>query len=113
MNIEILRQTCLSFPSAGEDVKWGSDLCFVIAGKMFCVTGLEGPFRVSFKTTPDRFDELAAREGILPAPYLARNHWVQVKDAGALDEAEWTYLLRASYDLVRARLPKSVQAGLG
>ena len=41
MNIEHLREYCLSFPGATEDVKWGSDLCFSVGAKMFCVTGAD------------------------------------------------------------------------
>ena len=46
-----MRAHCLSFPHATENVHWGNDLVFKIAGKMFAVMGLEGPAKyvMSFK----------------------------------------------------------------
>ena len=37
MNTESVRAHCLSFPHATENVQWGNDLVFKIAGKMFAV----------------------------------------------------------------------------
>jgi len=42
MDIETVRTYCLSFPHATENVQWGNDLVFKIAGKMFAVLVLEG-----------------------------------------------------------------------
>lgn len=108
MNIEMLRNFCLALPATTEDIKWDNDLCFSVAGKMFCVAALDGPFKVSFKVKDEEFDELASAEGIRPAPYLARYKWVLVEDAGRLSRKEWEHYLRQSYDLVRARLPKKL-----
>ena len=72
MDIETVRSYCLSLPAATEDIKWGQDLCFSVAGKMFCVAGLEGPLTVSFKVRDEEFDEMADSPGMRPAPYVAR-----------------------------------------
>jgi predicted DNA-binding protein (MmcQ/YjbR family) len=72
MNIESLRELCLSLPHVTEDVKWGADICFSIGGKMFCVSGFHSPFTTSFKVDEAEFEELSSKEGIVPAPYLAR-----------------------------------------
>ena len=106
MDIETLRDFCLALPAVTEDVKWGQDLCFSVAGKMFCVAGLEGPLTVSFKVRDEEFDELANAPGMRPAPYVARYKWVLVEDTGRLGRREWEHYLRQSYDLVRAKLPK-------
>ncbi len=109
MNIEKLRTLALSLPHATEDVKWEKDLCFCIGGKMFSVTGLEQPkFGASFKVNPDEFIELTERDGIIPAPYLARYKWVCVEDAHALSTTEWERYVKQSYELVKAKLPKKV-----
>jgi predicted DNA-binding protein (MmcQ/YjbR family) len=76
MNIETLRELCRSLPAVTEDVKWGHDLCFSVAGKMFCVAALDGPLTVSFKVKDDEFDELSNSPGLRPAPYVARYKWV-------------------------------------
>ena len=109
MNIEQLREFCLSLPHTTEDVKWGNDLCFSVGAKMFAVTGVDSTGSVSFKCTPEKFAELTEIEGIIPAHYVARYHWVTVKDADALTNRELKDLIRNSYDLVFQKLPKGVR----
>ena len=112
MTIETLRQICRSLPAVTEDVKWGSDLCFCVQKKMFVVANLEPPHQVSFKCTPETFGELVERPGIIPAPYMARNMWVQEQALGeTLDRRELEALVKTSYDLVVAKLPKSRRPG--
>ena len=110
MNIEQLRKFCLSFPGATEDVKWGSDLTFTVGKKMFAVTGLEtAQSGISFKCTPEKFAELVERDGIIPAHYVARYHWVTVENLDALKADELKALIKKSYEMVREKLPKSIK----
>ena len=67
---------------------------------------------VSFKAGPERFLELTDRSGIVPAPYLARAHWVQVQDAKALSDADARALVAHSHTLVAAKLPKKIRTAL-
>jgi predicted DNA-binding protein (MmcQ/YjbR family) len=109
MTVQAIRAICNALPGVTEDIKWGSDLAFSIGGKMFCVVNTEPPHQMSFKCTADDFAELVEREGVIPAPYLARAMWVQQTElAGdALDRREFERLLRTSYELVVEKLPKS------
>ncbi|MEP7365772.1 MAG: MmcQ/YjbR family DNA-binding protein [Acidobacteriota bacterium] len=111
--IEWLRTVCLGFPGATEQVQWGNDLVFKVESKMFAVTSLE-PSRVwlSFKVTPEQFAELLEQPGIIPAPYLARAKWVAFQHECTMGRNELKALLRGSYDLVVAGLPKKAQAKL-
>lgn len=109
MNIVELRATCLSFPGATEDIKWGNDLCFLVGEKMFCATSANVDQGASFKVTDEDFALLTTREGIIPAPYLARAKWVYVLDFSRISEAEWLHYLRQSYELVKSKLPKKIQ----
>ena len=106
INIEIIRNICNSLPSVTEDIKWGNDLCFNIAKKMFCVISLEIPIKVCVKVTDEEFDELSARPGIIPAPYVARHKWVLVENVSVFDPAKWEFYIKQSYNLVKAKLPK-------
>jgi predicted DNA-binding protein (MmcQ/YjbR family) len=112
MDIESLRKFCNTLPHVTEDVKWGHDLCFNIGGKMFCVTGLDGPFSVSFKVKDEEFGEMSTRPGIEPAPYVARYKWVLVTDAGSLSQKQWEHYIRQSYELVKSKLPKKAREKL-
>ena len=114
MDIEQARAYCLSFPHATENVQWGADLVFKVAGKMFAVISLEdaSDHCMSFKCTPEGFAELIEREGIVPAPYVARYNWVALERFNAISEKELKALLRNSYDLVFEKLPKKTKAQL-
>ena len=114
MDIESTRAFCLSFPHVTEEVLWGNDLVFKIGGKMFAVIGLDSASDhcMSFKCTPEKFAELIERNGIVPAPYVARYHWVALESFDALPEKELKALLHNSYDLVFEKLPKKMKAQL-
>jgi predicted DNA-binding protein (MmcQ/YjbR family) len=110
MDASWVRDLCLSFPSVTEHVIWGSDLTFKVAGKMFVHTVLEpAPVWLSFKTSPENFYELTERPGIIPAPYLARAQWVALETKDALSSAELAGLVRDSYDIIVAKLPKKMR----
>jgi predicted DNA-binding protein (MmcQ/YjbR family) len=111
MNVDWLRELCLSFPGATEQIQWGSDLLFKVGGKMFAVTPLEpAPVWLSFKASPENFAELTERPNIIPAPYLARAQWVALQTNDALPANELAGLLRESYDMVFVKLPKKTRA---
>ena len=114
MDTTLLRKFCRSLPHVAEDVKWGDNLCFLIGERMFCITSLDrtAPAKLSFKCDPDGFTELIERDSIVPAAYMARNHWVSLERWDALRDSELKSLVRASYDLVKSRLPKKTQARL-
>ena len=115
MNVDWVRRYCLSLPHTTEQVQWGHDLVFKIAGKMYAAMPLEPPFDVwlSLKCTPEEFAELTERPGIIPAPYMARAHWIAQESDDALPVAETRRLLRQSYELVVAKLPQKTRAALG
>ncbi len=107
MNIDGIRQFCLSLPAVTEDVKWDNDLCFSVGGKMFCVSSLEPPFKVAFKVPDDEFDELSVSDGFLPAPYMARAKWVLVTTPSKLGKKDWERHIKKSYELIKAKLTAS------
>ena len=110
MDQESVRKFCLSLPNVTEDIQWKTDLLFRIGNKMFAVLALDPSYGhcMSFKCTPEMFAELTERNGIVPAPYVARYHWVALERFDALKEAELKALLKNSYELVLAKLPKKI-----
>jgi predicted DNA-binding protein (MmcQ/YjbR family) len=113
MNIDQLRKLCLSFPGVTEQIQWGDDLLFKVGGKMFAVTRLE-PAKVwlSLKANPENFADLTERPGVIPAPYLARAKWIALESPDAFPDAELAELLRESYELVRAKLPRKISESI-
>lgn len=113
MDAEWLRKLCLSFPGTTEQIQWGYDLLFKVGGKMFAITPLElAPVCLSFKASPEKFAELTERQNIIPAPYLARAQWVALQTRDAVAHEELAGLLRESYEMILAKLPKKMQEAI-
>ena len=113
MHADELRKHVLTFPGATEHQIWGNDLTFKVGNKMFAHTVLEmAHVWLSFKTSDEKFAELLERQDVIPAPYLARAKWVALETREAIPPNELRELLREAYDLVVAKLPKKIQAGL-
>ena len=114
MSVDFIRGVCMALPHVTEEMQWGDHLLFKIGGKMFAITslGAEG-VRLSLKSTPEKFYELTEIPGVIPAPYMARNFWIALERWDALRRSEIEELVRESYQLVVAKLPKKKQAALG
>src|SRR5580704_9322869 len=105
MNVDAIREFCLAFPQATENLQWGDELCFKIAGKIFAMLGLDNP-RLCFKCSPETFAELTEREDIHAAPYVGRYKWVMLDRLDALSDNELEDSIRQSYEMVAAKAPK-------
>lgn len=113
MNIDWVRELCISLPGTTEEEVWKNDLTFKVAGKMFAHSVLiPAPVWLSFKASEESFAELVERQGVIPAPYLARAKWVALETKDALPLEELAALLRESYQLVVAKLPKKTRDSL-
>ncbi|AWA30327.1 hypothetical protein HYN48_09640 [Flavobacterium magnum] len=114
MDIDIIRDICLSFPATEMEIKWKSDLVFMVGRKMFCMVDLDAvPPVVSFKVSDEDYEEKVASYGFKPAPWFGKNKWVAVTDHHMLTHADWTRYLKASYGLVRQKLTQQLRRDLG
>jgi predicted DNA-binding protein (MmcQ/YjbR family) len=119
MDAESLRAFLLSLPDVCETMQWGDNLVYWVAdkaigGKMFALASLEPDHGavLSFAAGPERFGELVEIEGVFPAPYFARAHWVAVERWNTLPAAELKELLRHARALVCEKLPPRTKAVL-
>ncbi len=114
MTAEQVRRYCLALPHTTESSPFGpDDLVFKVGGKMYAVVVLiPAPVFLSFKCTPEESAELVEMPGIIPAPYLARSHWVSLEHEDALPAAELKRRLRRSYELIFEKLPKKTRTAL-
>ena len=113
MNIEQVREYCLTLPGATEDMPYGKDwLVFRIEGKIFLHIWLEAPLpTAAVKLTPERCEELRdAYNAISPAYHLNKTHWNDISIEEDLPEDMIKGLIDESYQLVLSGLPKKVQA---
>lgn len=109
----------MALPHVVETLNWGHRLVYWagdrdLGGKMFAMTDLDGTgFGVlSFHCGAERFHELLEMEGISPAAYLARAHWVTVERWDVLRAREFEEELRRSHALTFDKLPKRTKTVL-
>lgn len=113
MSVEWVRKYCMTMPHTTETVQWGANLVFKVGGRIYAITALEpADHWLSFKCSPENFAELVEREGVIPAPYLARAQWVALQTEDAVNTTELKQLLREAYALVFAKLTKKAQREL-
>ena len=109
MNLEELREYCLSLPHVTEDMPFGEDiLVFRICNRIFVLTSLESvPLRVSLKCDPERAIELREEfpNKIVAGYHLNKKHWNTVLLEG-LPLALIKEMIQHSYDQVLAKVPK-------
>ncbi len=118
MNAERAREFLLTLPHVVEGTQWG-DLIYwlgpqALGGKMFAMVNADRGHEliISFPAGPERFAELVEVEGIIPAPYFARIHWVSVERWDVLRDREWQDELTAAHSLTYTKLPPKVKKTL-
>jgi predicted DNA-binding protein (MmcQ/YjbR family) len=116
MDAERVRAYLLGLPNVVETMQWGANLVFwvgdkAIGGKMFAVLDLDEAQKavLSFAAGPERYAELLETEGVFPAPYLARAHWVSLKHWGVFRSSELEDLLQHGHRLIYAKLPRKTR----
>ncbi len=119
MDAERAREFLRKLPHVEETVQWGDNLLFwvgdkAVGGKMFAILNLDadGLAVMSFAVGPERFHELVENEGVSPAPYLARLHWVAMERWGVIPGKELETLLRAAHALTYDKLPQRTKSVL-
>src|ERR1700691_4949218 len=117
MDAETLRAYLLTLPDVAETMQWGDNLVYwvgdkAIGGKMFALASLEPDHGavLSFAAGPERFAELVEIDGLFPAPYFARAHWVAVEQWNTLPAPELKELLRAARGLIYEKMPARTKA---
>ena len=83
-------------------------LSYQVAGNTFAYFKTSEPerWRFSVRVDPGRFLELTSVEGIKPARYMARFHWVTIVDVRRVPPAYLRELIAWSYDKALSRLSK-------
>ena len=112
MNIEQVREYCLTLPGVTEDSPYGPDMIvYRIEGKIFLHLPLEyADPRISIKLPPEKGQELRERYDAVRAAYhLNKIHWndILIEDTFSSDQIK-NWILE-SYNLVLSSLPKRLR----
>jgi len=104
MNIEQIRDHCLSLPNAEESMPFGpKHLVFKVCNKIFLLVGLEeSPIRFNVKCNPTLAIELREQypESIFPGWHMNKKHWNTVFVNGQITNNLIFECINNSYSLV-------------
>ena len=80
MDIELLRENCLSLPYVEEKFPFDEyTLVFYVGSKLFALTDLQTPNSVNLKCDPEQAIELRERYmGIVPGYHMNKKHWFTI-----------------------------------
>ncbi|MBB5636895.1 putative DNA-binding protein (MmcQ/YjbR family) [Pedobacter cryoconitis] len=111
MNIEELRDYCLSKPGTTEGLPFGEDtLVFKIGEKIFLLISLTASNRFNVKCDPERAVTLREQyEEIIPGFHMNKKHWNTIYMDGRLTFRQLQENIDHSYKLVYHSLPKKIQ----
>ncbi len=110
-----IEKFCLSLTGAALSIQWGGERVYKVGGKMFAMLGAKDdkPHHLFFKAGEASFHILTHLPHIIPAPYLARAHWVYLERLDALATKELKAYLARAHRQVAMSLPKKKRAALG
>lgn len=111
MNIETIREYCLSLPQATEDFPFDeSTLAFRIERKIFAVIDLENIEWFALKCDPNYAIELRDKfSEISGAWHMNKKYWNQLNIFGSLSDKLIQNLIRHSYNEVVKKIPKKTR----
>jgi predicted DNA-binding protein (MmcQ/YjbR family) len=114
MNIEELREYCLSKKGAEESFPFGEDtLVFKVGGKMFALTNLDGDLTINLKCEPDKAEELRAEyPSVLPGYHMSKKHWNTILIDGTIKDSFIKEWIDDSYNLIVDSLPEKIRTGI-
>lgn len=116
MDIEALRNYCLSQKAATEDTPFGPDtLVFRVMNKIFGLMSLDAlECRINLKCDPDFAIELREKypDHIIPGYHMNKIHWNTVYCERGLDDKLIKELVDHSYQLIAKSLPKALRQEL-
>mgnify|MGYP002865838952 CR=1 FL=1 len=108
MNIEELREYCLSKPFTSESFPFDeTTLVFKVKNKMFALTDIERNLSINLKCDPGKAIQLRERyDAVLPGYHMNKRLWNTVMLDGRLNDAQIREWIDDSYKLVIEKLPK-------
>lgn len=102
MNIETIREYCISKRGATEGLPFGEDtLVFKAGEKIFALANLDGDLSINLKCDPALAIELRERySSVLPGYHMNKKHWNTIYLDGTIPDKEVYSWIDHSYDLV-------------
>ncbi|TGX82059.1 MmcQ/YjbR family DNA-binding protein [Palleniella muris] len=111
MDIEQIRNYCLSLPQTYEDFPFDEDaLAFRVMDKIFAMISLSNPEWFVLKCHPDLALQLRENHHEIQAAWhMNKKYWNQINIFGTLPDSLITDMIRHSYAEVVKKMPKKIQ----
>ena len=114
MNIEELREYCLSLEGVTEKTPFGkfarryeSVLVFYVVGHMFCFADMDDFTSVTVRSTPEEIDEIRECHTSADNPMnRSLKYWIRLNFNGDISDDLVYSLVRRSYDIVKTKYTK-------
>ena len=105
MDIESLRDYCISRKGATESFPFGEDtLVFKANDKIFALVNLDGELSINLKCDPVLALELRERyTAVTPGYHMNKKHWNTVMLDGSVPDKEVFSWIDHSYDLIEGK----------
>ena len=105
MDIESLREYCISKKNATESFPFGDDtLVFKTNGKIFALVNLDGDLSINLKCDPVFALELRERyTSVIPGYHMNKKHWNTVRIDGSVPDREIYSWIDHSFDRVTGK----------
>jgi predicted DNA-binding protein (MmcQ/YjbR family) len=105
MNVEIIREYCISKANVTEGFPFGEDtLVFKVKGKIFALVNLGGDLSINLKCDPLYALELRERySSVTPGYHMNKKHWNTIYLDGTVPDKKVFSWIDHSYDLVAGR----------
>ena len=103
MNVETLREYCLSKPGTEESLPFGPDtLVFKVNGKIYLLVSLdEARLQFNVKCDPERAEELReTHNSVIPGYHMNKKHWNTIIADGSVPDRLLKEWIDHSYELV-------------
>lgn len=102
MNIEELRDYCISKPAVSESFPFDeSTLVFKVAGKMFLLTDLVGALSMNIKNSPEKVLELREQyPSVLAGYHMNKIHLITVMIDGSIPDSLLMQWIDESYNII-------------
>ena len=115
MDLETLREYCLSKPGVTEGLPFGEDtLVFKVGEKLFLLTSITLGNQFNVKCDPEIAVDLREKHPeVTPGYHMNKKLWNTVRMDGSLPDKQLIDMIDHSYEQVFKGLPKKLQEQIG
>lgn len=110
MNVEQLREYCLTLGEVEEKIPFGkfarrydSTLVFYVCGHMFCMFDLDDFTSISLRSTADEIEQIMQTHIAASQPRANMKLWINIEFGGDIPDSMIFSLISRAYDIIKTK----------